>query len=168
MAKKKDNKKSTEKTEKKDKPEQANIPSEQEIMSKLPPEAQKKLKEMRIISMNSIYKKIDDPFEPFPRELAESDGMAYPDSAAISSPVEYDNDFQNIDQMIYLHHFGKYLPKKGESSDLLKEDLKEEPAPIITEDNTDEATDVKKKKKVWPFGKKKAKSGDESLNEEEK
>jgi len=129
---------------------------------------QKKLKELRIISMNSIYKKIEDPFEPFPREFAESDRMAYPDSAAISSQVEYDNDFQNIDQMIYLHHFGKYLPKKGESSDLLKEDLKEEPAPLIIDDNTNESTDVKKKKKVWPFGKKKTKSDDESLNEEEK
>jgi len=129
---------------------------------------QKKLKEMRIISMNSIYKKIDDPFEPFPRELAESDGMmVYPDSAAILAQSQPDNDFQNIDQMIYLHHFGKYLPKRGENRDQLKEDLKEEEAPIITDDNTDELSDVKKKKKVWPFSKKKAKSDAEPAAEDE-
>ncbi len=127
---------------------------------------QKKLKEMRIISMNSIYKKIEDPFESFQREFAESDGMTYPDSAAILAQSQTDNDFQNIDQMIYLHHFGKYLPKKGEARDQLKEDLKEEEQPLIQDENINEESGTKNKKKVWPFGKKKSKSRNEPVPDE--
>ncbi|NJN25923.1 MAG: hypothetical protein HC819_08125 [Cyclobacteriaceae bacterium] len=130
---------------------------------------EKKLKEMRIISMNSVYKKLEDPFANFQREFAESDSVIYIDSAAVMAQSQTDRDFQNIDQMIYLHHFGKYLPKKGEDRDLLKEDLKEE-EPLIADDEADQLP-PEKKKKFWPFGNKKQKTNDnpeeEELEEEE-
>lgn len=125
---------------------------------------QKKLEEMRIISMNSIYKKIDDPFEMFNREYAETDSMMFMDSAAVLAKSADYNDFQNIDQMIYLHHFGKYLPRRGASSDAIKEDLKQED-PIISEEV--EEDQPKKKRKLWPFGNKNKKSETEEVEASE-
>ena len=119
---------------------------------------QKKMEELRIISMNSIYKKIEDPFESFQHEFADSDSMIYIDSAAVLARSQGYNDFQNIDQMIYLHHFGKYLPRKSGINDGIKEDLKQE-EPVINDELVEEP---KKKKKVWPFGKKKKKSKEEN------
>jgi hypothetical protein len=128
---------------------------------------QKKLKEMRIISMNSVYKKLEDPFAEFQHEFAESDSLVYIDSASVLAKSQEDNDFQNVDQMIYLHHFGKYLPKKGPSTDeLLKEDLKSEDIPMITDENSDDGSGTKKKKKLRLFGKKKSKS-DQTEEQEE-
>ena len=87
-----------------------------------------KLKEMRIISMESVYKKIEDPMERFQRErmeaMARADTMVVLDSAAVMARSRGEDDIKNIDQMIYLHHFGKYLPRRGASGDLFREDLK--------------------------------------------
>jgi hypothetical protein len=125
----------------------------------------KKESEMRTISMNSIYNKIEDPFAMFAREYAEVDTAFYLDSAAVIADSQNYNDFQNIDQMIYLHHFGKYLPKKARISDQIQEDLKEEEeAPV--EENLEEE-EPKKKRKFWPFGKKnKEAKNDEEISEE--
>ncbi len=121
----------------------------------------KKTEEMRIISMNSIYKKIEDPFEMFQRNFAESDSLMIVDSTTILAQSQGLNDFQNIDQMIYLHHFGRYLPKKGGINDAIKEDLKVE-EPIIPEV---EEELPRKKKKLWPFGKKNKRSKEENLED---
>lgn len=128
----------------------------------------KKLREMRIISMNSIYKKIEDPFAEFQRMYAESDGDIQPiDSIAILSASRGDNDFQNIDQMIYLHHFGKYLPSKNSNSnDFIRQDMQiEEEEPMIEEQQEPE----KKKKGLFGIFRKKDRSDqeDEQLSDED-
>ena len=131
---------------------------------------QKKLKEMRIISMNSIYNEIEDPFEQFRREFVESDSMYSMDSASILAKSDNYNDFQNVDQMIYLYHFGKYIPKKGGNRDELKEDMKQEDEPLVPDVDLIEDDSQKKKRKLWPFGKKRKKSKNdqtEGVNEEE-
>ncbi len=99
-----------------------------------------KMREMRIISMNSIYKKIEDPFDEFRRMYAEADPTVFSDSAAIRADIRGANDFKNVDQMIYLYHFGKYLPAKNTAAGIMKKDdfkeeMKvEEPSLIIDED----------------------------------
>ena len=118
----------------------------------------RKLKEIRIISMNSIYKKIEDPFEQFNRELAMADSSYIMDSSAEVAQYNYYSDFQNIDQMIYLHHFGKYLPKRGDKRDELKEDLKQEDDSLVSDVDQIEKEPQKKKRKIWRFGKNKKKS----------
>ena len=130
---------------------------------------QKKLDEMRIISMNSSYKKIEDPFEQFNREFTNSDATVYIDSAFVLAQSRGYNDFQNIDQMIYLHHFGKYLPKKGGNRDEFKVDQNQLEAPPTSDGTLEEEKTSKKKRKLWPFRKKNKKSkGDktEDVNEE--
>jgi len=122
----------------------------------------KKLNEMRIISMNSIYKKIDDPYEMFKREYAGSDSTIIMDSASVYADTQNYKDFQNIDQMIYLHHFGKYLPRRGGTDEGIREDLRKE-EPIITEEI--EEDQPKKKRKFWPFGKKNKKSKKNDLDD---
>ncbi len=118
----------------------------------------KKEKEMQIISMNSIYKNIEDPFEQFRREYVDADPNFVMDSSVVLAQFKGDNDFQNIDQMIYLHHFGKYLPKKGgNADDEIKEDLKEE-EPLVPDVDQIEPDSLKSKRKLWPFGKKNKKS----------
>jgi hypothetical protein len=126
---------------------------------------QKKLREMRIISMNSIYKKIEDPFAEFQRSYPETDSMIYIDSAAVLSASRGDNDFQNIDQMIYLHHFGKYLPGKSNNNmEELKRDMIEEEDPSIQQE---EEEPKKKKKGLFGFMKKKKKNQSEEAATEE-
>ena len=130
----------------------------------------KKQKEMDIISMNSIYLKLEDPFEQIQREFAKADSLygIDTDSVAVLAQSENYNDFQNIDQMIYLHHFGKYLPKKGRNFDKeLKEDLKEE-EPLVPDVDLMEGGSQKKKRKLWPFGKTNKKSNDEQSQDLEK
>lgn len=128
---------------------------------------EKKLREMRIISMNSIYKKIEDPFADYQRTYPEMDSMIYIDSAAVLSASRGDNDFQNIDQMIYLHHFGKYLPGKNNNATVdeqLRRDLREEEEePLIQE----EEEPKKKKKGLFGFGKKKKKRNQEDSESED-
>lgn len=128
---------------------------------------QKKLKEMRIISMNSVYKKLEDPMDQM--ALAESDSalaaIQIGDTTSARAQNEAFNDFENIDQMIYLHHFGKYLPKKGGGADEFKEDLMQEDAAVVEDENIEESP--KKKRKLWPFGKKKEKADNEEAQEEE-
>jgi hypothetical protein len=111
---------------------------------------EKKMNEMQIISMNSIYKKIEDPFAEFQRIYAESDSDIYIDSVAILADSKGYNDFKNIDQMIYLHHFGKYLPAKNTAGgralrDTIKEDMQQEEAPLIK----DEYEEPKKKFRLF-------------------
>ena len=130
----------------------------------------KKNEEMRIISMNSVYKKLEDPFDVLYRDrVAMGDTSIYIDSAAVIADSKGYNDFQNIDQMIYLHHFGKYMPKRAAEYDLLQQDLQvEQDEPLIQEEEVLEE-EPKKKKKLWPFGKKnkKAKEEEEEAVEEE-
>ncbi len=118
---------------------------------------------MDIISMNSIYLELEDPFEQFQREYAESDSIYAIDTAAVLAQGSKHNDFQNIDQMIYLHHFGKYLPKKGGGKDVFKEDMKQEEAPLISDENKPQ----KKKKKLWPFGRKNKKADGDIVDDTE-
>lgn len=126
---------------------------------------QKKLREMRIISMNSIYKKIEDPFAEFQRSYPETDSMIYIDSAAVLSASRGDNDFQNIDQMIYLHHFGKYLPgKNNDSMEDLRRDMIEEEEPVI---QGEEEEPKKKKKGLFGFMKKKKNQSEEAATDED-
>lgn len=125
---------------------------------------EKKLEEMRIISMNSIYKKIEDPFANYQRTYPESDSIIYIDSAAVLSASRGDSDFQNIDQMIYLHHFGKFLPGKNNNATVdeqLRRDLREE----LEEPVVEETEEPKKKKKGFlGFGKRKKKRNQEEAN----
>ena len=123
---------------------------------------EKKLDQMRIISMNSIYKKIEDPFEMFRREYA-GDTTILLDSASVYADSKNFNDFQNIDQMIYLHHFGKYLPRRGTSDEAIREDLKQE-EPLVSDEVEEKP---KKKRKLWPFGKNKKKKSSEEDPEAE-
>lgn len=127
----------------------------------------KKLKQMRIISMNSIYKKLEDPMDQFQHDLSATGPDQIQDTTmAIAKGGEY-NDFQNVDQMIYLYHFGKYLPKKNMEGDFdMKEDLKDE-KPLI-ESSADEEVKPRKKRKLWPFKKKnKKKKADSAPASEE-
>jgi hypothetical protein len=123
---------------------------------------------MRIISMNSIYKKIEDPMEIFKKAYPKSDSIYGEDIPQELVQTSMYEDFQNIDQMIYLHHFGKYMPKKDENRNKLEDDLKEEP---LIADDEQEGEVPKKKKRSGLFGKKNRKSKadqteDEELNEE--
>ncbi len=104
----------------------------------------RKLQELRTISMVSVYKPLEDPFEQFRRQYAESDSGMVIDSAAVLAKSRVDNDFQNIDQMIYLHHFGKYLPSKTSEDDELKKDMTEQ-EPLIQEEPAPEEKKAKKK-----------------------
>lgn len=111
----------------------------------------KKLDELRTISMTSVYLPLEDPFEQFRRENAVAASDVLIDSASVLAQSRGDDDFQNIDQMIYLHHFGKYLPSKISKEDQFKEDMKIDEPMIIEEP----PGDVKKeKKRKGLFGKK--------------
>jgi hypothetical protein len=125
---------------------------------------EKKMNEMQIISMNSIYKKIEDPFAEFQRIYAESDSDIYIDSVAILADSKGYNDFKNIDQMIYLHHFGKYLPAKNTAGgralrDTIKEDMQQEEAPLIKDE------DEEPKKKFRLFNRKNRNSDSQEEDE---
>lgn len=122
-----------------------------------------KVDEMRIISTNSIYKKIEDPMDLFKKAYPKSDSLYSIDSISIIVRNQPNNDFQNIDQMIYLHHFGKYMPKKDENRYRLEDDLKEEPLIVDEEQEDSEAP----KKKFGLFRKKNKKSKADQTEEEE-
>jgi hypothetical protein len=120
----------------------------------------KKWKEMRIISTESIYLPLEDPLDVFRAEYADADSTLSVDTAAYMA--DYYNDFHNIDQMIYLHHFGKYLPKREYGFQKIEEELvSDEPLVDITGEG--EVETKEKKRKFWPFGKKKSK--DEALSD---
>jgi len=111
----------------------------------------KKLNELRTISMTSVYLPLEDPFEQFRRENAIAGSEVLIDSASVLAKSRGEDDFQNIDQMIYLHHFGKYLPSKISGEAQLKEDMKTD-EPLITEEPQSDAKKEKKRKGL--FGKK--------------
>jgi hypothetical protein len=111
----------------------------------------KKLDELRTISMTSVYLPLEDPFEQFRRENAIAGSEVLIDSAAVLAKSRGDDDFQNIDQMIYLHHFGKYLPSKISHEDQMKEDMKTD-EPLVIEEPQEDVKKEKKRKGL--FGKK--------------
>ena len=123
----------------------------------------KKLNELRTISMTSVYLPLEDPFEQFRHEYPGSDSDVAMDSAAILARSRGEDDFQNIDQMIYLHHFGKYLPSKISREDQLKMDMKQD-EPIIKDETPIEMKKDKKRKGL--FGKK-SKSTDSEIEQAE-
>ncbi len=114
----------------------------------------KKVRKMQTISTHSVYLPMKDPFADYRREFAESDSIVTLDSASILK--DYYNDFENVDQIIYLHHYGKYLQKKPAEQEDIEKDLVEKDEPLISKEelNGEEQTPPKKKK-FWPFGKKK-------------
>jgi hypothetical protein len=125
----------------------------------------KKRSDMRIISMNSIYKQIEDPFAQFSGALAESDSTIVIDTAAVLAANRPDKDFQNIDQMIYLYHFGQYLPARNRNDwEEIKDDLVEEDEPLIQDEEEEEP---KKKRGLFGIFRKNKKSGPDDEAEEE-
>lgn len=108
----------------------------------------KKLDELRTISMTSVYLPLEDPFDEFRRQNVNAGSDVMIDSTAILAKSRGDNDFENIDQMIYLHHFGKYLPSKVSKEDQLKEDMKTD-EPLITEEPQEEQKKEKKRKGLF-------------------
>ncbi len=126
----------------------------------------KKVDAMRTVSMESIYKKLEEE-DLFKRELAtyaESDTVpVMVDTIAILAKEE-EQDFENIDQMIYLHHFGKYLPKRGDDLDQMADDM--EGADALSDEETESMIEEPAKKGFWPFGKKKKKKKEELADEE--
>jgi hypothetical protein len=111
----------------------------------------KKLDELRTISMTSIYLPLEDPFDQFRRENVLYDTVNMLDSAGILARSRGEDDFENIDQMIYLHHFGKYLPSRVSRDDQLKMDMKQE-EPMIVDEPVEGIKKEKKRKGL--FGKK--------------
>jgi len=123
----------------------------------------KKLDELRTISMTSVYLPLEDPFEQFRRENTMAGSDILVDSASVLAKSRGDNDFQNIDQMIYLHHFGKYLPSKTSKEEQLKQDMQLD-EPIIIDEPEGEAKKEKKRKGL--FGKKNKNSESTESDEE--
>ena len=115
--------------------------------------ASNKWSDINIIPMESVYKPLEDPFEQFQTTYAESDTVVQVDSLAVIS--DYYNDFENVDQMIYLYHFGKYINRRNIDALDPKEEL-EEDEPLIDADDVEEPA-VDEKKGIWPFGKKRRK-----------
>lgn len=122
-----------------------------------------KVNDMRIISTNSIYKKIEDPMDLFKKAYPKSDSLYSIDSISIVVQNQPNQDFQNVDQMIYLHHFGKYMPKRDENRNKIEDDLKEEPLIADEEQEGSEAP----KKKFGLFRKKNKKSKTDQTEEED-
>lgn len=123
----------------------------------------KKTRKMQTVSTESVYLPMKDPFADYQREFAESDSLVSLDTASILN--DYYNDFENVDQIIYLHHYGKYLQKRNMGETAIEEDLVEEDKSLIDADalKEDEQQPMKKKK-LWPFGKKKGKAPPEEDN----
>jgi hypothetical protein len=121
----------------------------------------KKIKDIRTISMESIYLPLEDPLDAVRREFADADSTFSLDTA--SYMADYYNDFHNIDQMIYLHHFGKYLPKRNYGFQEIEEELVTD-EPLV--DISEEEESREKKRKLWPFGKKKNKTEEEVIESE--
>ena len=117
-----------------------------------------KWNDLRTISMESIYLPIEDPFAQYQTEFAEADSSASIDSLAILT--DYYDDFENVDQMIYLYHFGKYLNRRNIPGFDPKEELVED-EPLIDSSVLEEDGAPKEKKKLWPFGKKKKQKQEE-------
>ena len=113
----------------------------------------KKLAQMRTIKMESVYKTLEDPFTAYQNEHPSPDSAtASVDTAAVMSGVREQNSY-NIEELIYLHHFGKYFPKPKTSGGSMKEDLKPADKPPSPKEGQDMENAEKPKKKWWPFGK---------------
>ncbi|MGF1635522.1 MAG: hypothetical protein ACFCUU_00505 [Cyclobacteriaceae bacterium] len=119
------------------------------------PSFRKKEKEMKTVSMESIYKALSDPFEDIPDRNLLSKQQVDSLYMVHRNPQE---EFYNVDQMIYLHHFGKYLPKPRAFEDELEEEEEEE---VLI----DEEPKEKKRKGLFGLGRKK--NQEEEVEEEE-
>jgi len=124
----------------------------------------KKERMQKVISMESVYIEKEDPFDS-PLAMAEMDSVTRDSLQNLQRNQVYD-DFYNYDQMIYLHHFGKYFPRPQQAPDI-EEEVKDVDAPTIE----DEEPETEEKKGFFGniFGKKKDKeqTGEEELIEEE-
>ena len=123
--------------------------------------------QMRTIPMKSVYIPLEDPFAFFQRDfVARGDSMMLADSVNILASV-YD-DFVNIDQMIYLYHFGKYLQKRKTPAEQLAEELIPDPDEPLIRDMHPETEPEKpgKTRKRGLFGRKKGQDIPEPSEEE--
>ncbi|MCC5929934.1 MAG: hypothetical protein JJU28_11865 [Cyclobacteriaceae bacterium] len=126
------------------------------------PSYRRKEKEIKTVSRNSIYISKYDPFLDLKidRRLLT---RTQTDSIYVSNkPVE--DDFYNVDQMIYLYHFGQYLPKSKFLDEDIDQDTEEEGEEIWKLEEEDLDTDRKKRKL---FGGRKKKETTEAVEEEE-
>lgn len=126
------------------------------------PSYRRKEKEIKTVSRNSIYISKYDPFSDLKidrRYITRSQA----DSIYVSNkPVE--DDFYNVDQMIYLYHFGQYLPKSKFLDDDLDEDAEEEGEEIWKLEEEEIEPDRKRRRL---FGGRKKKEATEAAEEEE-
>jgi hypothetical protein len=113
-----------------------------------------------IIPMQSVYIPLEDPFAQYQTEYAEADTAVQVDSLAVLS--NYYNDFENVDQMIYLYHFGKYINRRTIDAFDPAEELKDE-EPLVEASDLEEEP-VKEKKGLWPFGKRKKTKEEQSTD----
>jgi hypothetical protein len=120
----------------------------------------KKEKMMATVSVESIYLPLEDPFAAYAAQYASGDTLNLMDTAAFMSQTFADADAYNIDQVIYLHHFGKYFPQRKSEQEELEEDLKPEEIAAVAEEQE------KPKRKFWPFGKGKKNDDADTADEE--
>ena len=107
-----------------------------------------------IIPMKSVYMPIEDPLAQYQTEYAEMDTTMRVDSLAVLT--DYYDDFENVDQMIYLYHFGKYINRRTIDAFDPEEELdNDEP---LVESSDLETEPAKEKKGLWPVGKRKKKN----------
>ncbi len=132
------------------------------------PSYQKKLTEMRTIPMESVYKKLEDPFTAYSNQHPRTDSTSAVDTAAVVASYREENTY-NVDELIYLYHFGKYFPKPKIVEGDVKQDLETEEKPLIQEEDQTNTEQGKTGKKWWPFGKgkKKEKNKDKKIEEQE-
>lgn len=90
----------------------------------------KKERKQRIITMESIYLDKEDPMDAMAK--AEMDS-ATRDSLQQAQPIR-DDDFYNYDQVIYLHHFGKYFPRPKPDPSMSEELKQDKDEPLIKDD----------------------------------
>ncbi len=93
----------------------------------------KKVRKQAIISMESIYLQQEDPLE-MQFAMAEMDSSMIDSLRHVRSSAQQ-KDFYNYDQIIYLHYFGKYLPKPKPESEAAEA---EEDAMITDDENVEQ------------------------------
>lgn len=117
----------------------------------------KKNAQMRTIPMESVYIPMEDPFAAFQRQFADrGEQMVLSDSVNILATV-YD-DFVNVDQMIYLYHFGKYLQRRKTPAEFLAEEMIPDPdEPLIRDVHSESGRERRseRERRGGLFGKKK-------------
>ncbi len=115
----------------------------------------KKIEAHKTVSMESIYLKKEDVFEDVERPYAEMDTALFPTDTVPreSSQIER-RGYVDIDQMIYLYHFGDQFSRPKPEPETEEQ--------LIEESAFDEAPVEKKEKKgFWPFRKKSKEDSEE-------